>query len=121
MTKGIIIDGKPVKFRASAGIPRMYRMMFKRDVLVDMSALFENIQANGQITGANLSAEDLTTFENLAYTMAKHADPQGVPEDIMEWLDQFEVMSIYDVFPQILELWVDNEAVSAESKKKFAP
>ncbi|MGN1457264.1 MAG: hypothetical protein ACI4XP_04820 [Acutalibacteraceae bacterium] len=32
MTKTIEIDGKEVKFRASAAIPRIYRIKFHRDI-----------------------------------------------------------------------------------------
>ena len=36
MTRTITIDGKEVTFRASAAIPRMYRMKFKRDIMQDV-------------------------------------------------------------------------------------
>ena len=43
-------------------------------------------------------------FENVAYLMAKHADPQGVPSSPNEWLDGFDTFSIYRVFPVIQEI-----------------
>ncbi len=43
-------------------------------------------------------------FENIAYTMAKHADPQ-IPNEVDEWLDGFNTFSIYQVLPQLIELW----------------
>ena len=39
MTKTLNIDGKKVKFKASAAIPRLYRMRFGRDVLKDLAQL----------------------------------------------------------------------------------
>lgn len=39
MTKKIEIDGKEVLFKASAAIPRIYRIKFQRDIYKDLSAL----------------------------------------------------------------------------------
>ena len=50
-----------------------------------------------------LQIDDLEIFENVAYIMAYHADP-SIPKTIEEWLDQFEMLYIYQVLPQILEL-----------------
>ena len=36
MVRTITVDGKEVTFRASAAIPRMYRMKFRRDIMQDM-------------------------------------------------------------------------------------
>ena len=49
--------------------------------------------------------------------MAKHADPQGVPDTPDEWLDQFGTFSIYQVLPEIIELWGLNVQTQVESKK----
>jgi len=58
----------------------------------------------------------LEMFENIAYIMAKHADPsiQDTPE---EWLDEFNMFSIYQVLPKIIELWGLNVKVDVEAKK----
>ena len=39
MTKDIVIDDKPVRFRASAAIPRIYRIKFGRDIYRDLASL----------------------------------------------------------------------------------
>ena len=51
--------------------------------------------------------------------MAKHADPDNVPDDPDEWLEQFNVFSIYEVLPQFIELWGLNVETQAESKKNI--
>jgi hypothetical protein len=51
--------------------------------------------------------------------MAKHADPDSVPNTPEEWLEQFNTFSIYTVLPKIIELWGLNTEQQAESKKKF--
>lgn len=112
MEKTINIDGRAVKFKATASTIRQYRMRFGRDLLLDFQKLQESTGS-----GATLSAEALTTFENLAFTMAKQADPE-IPDTADEWLDTFDMFSIYVVLPQIVELWQLSTLPTAESKKK---
>ena len=52
----------------------------------------------------------------MAYIMALHADPT-IPGTIDEWLDQFEMFSIYEILPQILELWGNNLFTEVSTKK----
>ena len=51
--------------------------------------------------------------------MAFHADP-SIPGTIDEWLEQFEMFSIYEVLPEILQLWGTNLVTDAESKKNMS-
>ena len=59
----------------------------------------------------------LESFENMAYIMAKQGD-SSIPDDPDEWLDGFEMMSIYEVMPQLIELWGMNAETLEEPKKK---
>ena len=113
--KTLSIGGREVKMKSSAAIPRLYRIKFKRDVFKDLSKL-QTSYDNKEKTGGELQIEDLEIFENLAYIMAFHADP-SIPETIEEWLDQFEMFSIYEVLPEILKMWGDNFVTDSESKK----
>ena len=63
-----------------------------------------------------MQIEDLEIFENVAYVMALHADP-NIPESIDEWLEQFEMFSIYEVLPEILILWGTNLEGDVAAKK----
>lgn len=123
MEKTIVIDGREVRLRASAAIPRLYRIKFRRDILQDMQTIKkavekssrENAQDGGQMSSIPLEALEL--FENVSYLMAKHADP-AVPSTVEEWLDGFETFSIYTVFPAIEELWMANvQQLSTPVKK----
>ena len=49
--------------------------------------------------------------------MAKHADPENVPDDPYEWLEQFNVFLIYQILPELMELWGLHMKSQAESKK----
>ena len=117
MVKKIEIDGKEVAFRASAAIPRIYRMKFQRDIYKDLAALEKAIGDNTEEI-SNLDMFSLEMFENIAYIMAKHADP-SIPDSPEEWLDDFNTFSIYQVLPKIIELWGLNVKVDVEAKKNF--
>ena len=106
MKKNITIDGQEVAFKASAAIPRIYRMRFHRDIYKDLRDL-------------ELDLFSLEMFENIAYVMAKHADP-SIPDTPEEWLDSFNTFSIYQVLPQIIELWGLNTQTDVQAKKNFA-
>ena len=117
--KTITVDGIEVPFKASAAVPRLYRIKFRRDIYKDFAALQTSVQ-EGDEEGSTLDIESLEVFENIAWTMAKHADPEGVPDSPDEWLEQFNTFSIYEVLPQLFELWGVNLETQAESKKNLA-
>ena len=126
MEKILNIDGKEVRMRASALVPRLYRVRFGRDMVRDMATLrkaYRKVQdlpenaTQEEIEDAQLSAVDLTIFENVAYVMAKHADA-NIPDTPEKWLDDFEMFSIYEVMPHILELWQMSQKTTSLPKKK---
>ncbi len=118
MIKQIEIDGKQVSFKASAAIPRIYRMKFQRDIYKDLKALEKSIGDNSE-ESSNLDMFSLEMFENIAFVMAKHADA-SIPNTPEEWLDGFNTFSIYQVLPQLIELWGLNVQTDVETKKNFA-
>ena len=117
MIKQIEIDGKQVSFKASAAIPRIYRMKFQRDIYKDLKALEKSIGDNSE-ESSNLDMFSLEMFENIAFVMAKHADA-SIPNTPEEWLDGFNTFSIYQVLPQLIELWELNVQTDVEAKKNF--
>ncbi len=117
LTKTITIDGKEVTFRASAAVPRLYRIRFQRDIYRDLALLDKAVGKEGDKEHSNLDLFSLELFENIAYLMARHADPKSVPDSPEEWLDQFQTFSIYQVLPEIIKLWGLNVKQSVEAKK----
>ena len=116
--KKIVIDGQEVAFRASAAIPRIYRVKFHRDIYKDLRALEKAVGDNSE-SESNLDMFSLEMFENIAFVMAKHADPT-IPDTPEEWLDNFSTFSIYQVLPSIIELWGLNVHTDIQSKKNLA-
>lgn len=119
MIKTLNIDGKEVKLKATAAIPRLYRIKFNRDILKDIAQL-NNSFSKAVTESEQLSVIDLEIFENTAYIMAKHASPETVPNNIEDWLDNFKTFSIFEILPEILMLWAENEETQVESKKKLS-
>lgn len=117
IVKDIDIDGQKVKFKASAAIPRIYRLKFQRDIYKDLHSLEKSL-GNGNEEESNLDLFSLELFENIAFVMAKHADPT-IPDNPEDWLDGFNTFSIYQVLPQLIELWGLNVKTDVESKKNF--
>lgn len=117
MTTKIMIDGKEVPFKASAAIPRIYRIKFHRDIYKDLDTLSKAV-GDGNEESSHLDMFSLEMFENIAYIMAKHADPL-IPDTPEEWLDGFSTFSIYQVLPEIIKLWGLNVETQVESKKNF--
>ena len=117
LTQTIEIDGQPVKFRASAAIPRIYRLRFHRDIYKDLSLLEKSVSKQDE-DNSGLDLFSLEMFENIAYIMAKHADPDihDTPE---EWLDNFNTFSIYQILPKLIELWGLNVQTDVQSKKNL--
>ena len=106
----IEICGKMVPFRSSATVPRLYRAKFKRDIFKDLSKL-ESSYTGKKSEGKEFQIEDLEIFD----------EPKELSEfKSEEWLDQFEMFSIYEVLPQILELWGDNMQTDIAAKKGLA-
>ena len=118
LTKKINIDGQEVMFRASAAVPRIYRIKFRRDIYKDLDALQKAIDTSKE-EASTLDTFSLELFENIAYVMAKHADPK-VPDSPEEWLEQFNTFSIYQILPEIIDLWGLNVKTDIEAKKNFA-
>ena len=117
MTRTINIDGKDVAFKASAAIPRIYRLKFGRDIYKDMASLETSVDENNE-ESSSLDSFSLEMFENIAFIMAKHADP-SIPDTVEDWLDEFNTFSIYQVLPELIDLWGMNVQTQSESKKKY--
>ena len=124
MRKTLTISGIECNFKSSAAIPRMYRLKFGRDVFVDMQKLQKQVALQEKIkkesekdTESTLPIDSLEMFENIAFLMHKHGDPNQ-PSEIDDWLEQFDTFSIYEVLPDILEMWgLENKQMSTAKKK----
>lgn len=121
MEKLIKVGDKEVKLKSNAGLLRRYREWFGRDLTLDANeisqALANCADEEGFTSFSNLPIDILTMFENIAYAMNKYADPSQ-PDDIDEWLDQFDTFDVYTIFPELVTLWTEDSKPQSKSKKK---
>lgn len=120
MEKIIEISGQQVKFKATAATPIHYRNMFRRDMLQDMQALYEENEEKKKDGSHEFSIGSLEAFEKIAYIMARSGEgnPPDFPTTPEEWLDGFNMFSIYEVLPELIELWGINQQTLSQRKKK---
>ena len=138
VTKKIEIDGKEVTFKASAAVPRLYRIKFGRDIYKDLRQLEKSVGENDE-DNSNLDLFSLEMFEDLAWLMAHKLSTArnlcsgysalrsskamraelNVPDSPEEFLDQFNTFSIYQILPQLIELWGLNVQTEVESRKNL--
>ena len=116
VTKKIEIDGKPVEFKASAAIPRIYRNKFGRDVYKDLMALNDAIKDQDE-EASSLDGFSLEMFEDLSFVMYCAAHPDEKYDSPDEWLDQFDTFSIYQILPELIDLWGMNIQTNVPVRK----
>ena len=93
ITKTVEIDGKQVLFKASAAIPRIYRIKFGRDIYKDLAKLEKSVSQNKE-GSSEIDIPSLEMFENIAYIMAKHADHQFRIHQRSGWITSIRFPSI---------------------------
>lgn len=136
MRRKIEINGIQCNFKSSAAIPRIYRLKFGRDIFVDLTKIEQQVKQQEKKKqelkeqteregkefdesqfGSSLPIDSLEMFENIAYIMHKHGD-KNQPDDIDEWLEQFETFDIYQILPEILDMWNMENMQMSHAKKK---
>lgn len=135
MRKKITIEGKPCTMDANALLPRQYRKEFGRDLIVDMKKLLGGIQLTADALkkarkdpdglAADLLADpealgsmDLSVIENLAWLMLR-AGGENVGDTVNDWLGGLQdFMTVYNIMPDVVELWTSAQKTTAKSKKK---
>ena len=96
---------------------------FYQFLLAAFQQMHDHLADDGSIYifhNSNLDLFSLEMFEDLAWLMARHADPAKVPDSPEEFLDQFNTFSIYQILPQLIELWGLNVQTEVESRKNLA-
>lgn len=119
-----IEEGRSLNFKASAFSPIMYNRLFPgRDFLKDMDAL-----KSSEEKAESFDMEDYEHFVRVAYTFAYQGlapTPAKTKEqeefrkqypDAWTWIDSFGTFSIYEILPEIIEMWYANEKTISKPK-----
>lgn len=132
MDKTIIICGKPVVFRKTAGTMLRYKWQFGRELLPDLIKIYNLFPTLRQYVGKTdegkmdeLSDDDKIALAqivlgtetewmyDIAYIMAQQADPSITDE--IEWLDSFDDFNIMSIFVQLMPMLQAESAVSPKN------
>lgn len=124
-----IEEGRSLNFKASAFSPILYNRLFPgRDFLRDMDALKDAHDKEKGSAEASFKMSDCEHFVRIAYLFAYQGlapTPRQTQEqkdflerypDALEWVDSFETFSIYQILPEIVKLWYDNEKQISKPK-----
>ncbi|NLB52087.1 MAG: hypothetical protein GX808_04020 [Syntrophomonadaceae bacterium] len=137
MQKIINIDGRDVKFKASASFVYRYKQQFGKDLLTLVMPLIKSaleglnaffaLQSNNNedmealLSEINISSAiekiELVDLFNIIWIMAKTAN-----KDIAEpadWYDEFDVFPVFDVARELMEIFLPSLFITEESKKKL--
>lgn len=115
MDKTIIISGRPVVFRKTAGTMLRYKRQFGRELYPDLIKIYELFPLLQEYT----DSKDMTDAQkvdlakvmlgtetewmyDIAFIMAQQADTSI--RDELEWLDSFDDFNIFEVFMQLMPL-----------------
>jgi hypothetical protein len=119
LEKTIIIDDKKVVFKTNGAVPMRYKAQFGKDYFKEILKMLPLAKTQKKKKKEDLDVEDLEAldfevFYNVAWVMAKTADPT-IPEPL-EWLSSFEEFPMLEVFMEIQDLM---NATLQTSKKKL--
>ena len=115
MDKTIIISGRPVVFRKTAGTMLRYKRQFGRELYPDLIKIYDLFPSLQEYT----DSKDMTDAQkvdlakvmlgtetewmyDIAFIMAQQADTSI--RDELEWLDSFDDFNIFEVFMQLMPL-----------------
>ena len=67
-------------------------------------------------SGIPIESQEL--FKNKALLVHKHGNPDQ-PNDVNEGVEQLETLHIYEILPEIIEMWkAENKQMSVSKKKR---
>lgn len=107
MEKTLIIDGREVRLKSTAGTPRRFKAQFRKDYfaeLIKISKSFEGTKADepNSMSYEQLSNLDMDIMYDIIWTLAKTAD-STIPEP-MTWLDSFDSFPLMEIISESQDL-----------------
>jgi hypothetical protein len=114
MEKTITIDGKAVLFKTNGATPLRYKAQFGKDYFKEILKLapLQNMAGKKKMSAKDLEVLDFEVFYNIAWIMAKTADPSI--SDPITWLEGFDVFPMADIIPELQDMML----ASFEATKK---
>lgn len=112
MEKTVLIDGKPVIFKKTAGTDREYAQKYGREFIVDMMQMHKLADQMSEIDINNTQemmdfyrSIDQESLYNMLHLMAQKADPT-VPDNQIEWLDRYDNFNALEIFWELAPMLI---------------
>jgi hypothetical protein len=105
MEKTIEIDGKKVRFKTNGATALRYKAQFGKDYFKEILKLapLAKLKEEGKDFNIEaLNALDFEVFYNIAWIMAKTAEPT-IPEPL-EWLEEFDEFPMAEIIPELQDI-----------------
>ena len=119
MEKTILIDGQKIRFKTNGATPLRYKAQFGKDYFKEILKMAPLAKFAGKkdkdLNPADLETLDFDIFFNIAWIMAKTAEPT-IPEP-MEWLEGFDEFPMIEIFPELQDLMIASLQGTATKKK----
>lgn len=110
MEKLITIDGKEMRMVANGATPRIYRILFGKDLFKDINTAIDE-KTNELL--------DTSVLEQLAFVAGRQGGSIETSTTIEEWLESLDdPMAIINVAGALMELWAANRKTTSTPKKK---
>lgn len=101
-----MIDNKPIRFKTNGATPLRYKAQFGKDYFREILKLASLEKLVGKNTkefqSSDLETLDFEVFYNIAWIMAKTADPNI--SDPLTWLGEFDEFPIIEIVPELQDL-----------------
>lgn len=112
MKKTIMLDGREMTIENNALLPRKYRHMFGRDLVVDMDSLVAGFREKDS------EHINFGILEDITWLMLK-AGGEDVGESVEEWLEGIDdPFAVYAIAGDVFTLWADGQKTTSHPKKK---
>lgn len=123
--KIVKIGEREISLRASGATQIIYNNLFPgRDYMLDLNRIMQKYEKRKK-NGDDIPPDVLRVILNVAYcmhyqTLSRQEQREFRTEypTVYEWLDTFEMFDVYELIPQVLDLWKIDKTRLVEIKKK---
>lgn len=106
---------KRMGFKAVATTAYRYKNIFGKDLLTEITRIVDartgNVEANA----------DFSTLDRMAYIMNAQAEGKDLTvlnnDTFMQWLEEFDSCAFFNVFSDLISIYLGNKKSTAEPKK----
>lgn len=114
--KEITIGGKSIRLHANAATPLRYKMIFGKDIIVEINRMNKGIIDEGELIDL---ATQIAFVMNMQAEKTREEISKISKSNLIDWLEDFDgAMSFANVANDIMDIYLGNEKGDSKSKKE---